>query len=195
MGSLLGPAKWEFEHLTNNDMAQGHANSIGLARTLIPLSIAVVGVGWRLLSSETTNQSTLTKAGSDSEVEDFPPASETLRIPGSLPPDNSELHEKLANIATLPLPTTLLPIHRHHTYWFDDGSVIVKASSDLRDTQDGNMYFKIHKSLLHRHSNFARLAVLEGEHTRSVPMMTIPPELGVQVQDFISLLRHLYHDM
>jgi len=26
-------------------------------------------------------------------------------------------------------------------------------------------------------------------------MMTIPPELGVQVQDFISLLRHLYHDI
>ncbi|KIK91851.1 hypothetical protein PAXRUDRAFT_830477 [Paxillus rubicundulus Ve08.2h10] len=155
-------------------MTQGPANSIGLARTLIPLSIAVVGVGWKLLSSGTTSQSTITKKDPQSEQSepgDFPPAPEALRIPGTLP-----------------------PIHRHHTYWFDDGSVIVRASSDLRDTQAGNMYFKIHKSLLHRHSNFARLAVLESEHSRSIPMMTIPPELGVQVQDFISLLGHLYHD-
>lgn len=77
---------------------------------------------------------------------------------------------------------------RHPIYWFDDGSVIVKAS----DNQDGVVLFRIHESLLRRHSKVV-LQRVSGDGS-DVPTVTIPLALGVQVQDFASLLAHLYHD-
>ncbi|KAF9220126.1 hypothetical protein BS17DRAFT_355553 [Gyrodon lividus] len=138
-------------------MNPGPANSISFARTLLPLSIAVVGVGWRLWSSETTSRSTVTK-----EDPQTPP------------------------------PKTPLQVRRHPTYWFNDDSVIVRVPSNQGDVQDGDVHFKVHRSLLCRHSSWR--AVSTREDNKSVPMITIPPELGVQVQDFTSLLEHLYHD-
>lgn len=83
--------------------------------------------------------------------------------------------------------------YRHPIYWFDDGSVIVKASDGQVDGQDGVVLFRIHESLLRRHSK----VVLQREPEEdgcAVPTVAIPLALGVQVQDFTSLLAHLYHD-
>jgi len=82
--------------------------------------------------------------------------------------------------------------HRHPIYWFDDGSVIVKASDNQVDGQGGVVLFRIHESLLRRHSKVALQRV--SEDGSDVPTVTIPLALGVQVQDFASLLAHLYHD-
>ncbi|KAH7889126.1 hypothetical protein F5I97DRAFT_1841814 [Phlebopus sp. FC_14] len=89
-------------------------------------------------------------------------------------------------------------VRQHPMYWFIDGSLVVRASNNLQNRQDGEVVlFKIHDGLLRRHSNFVQRAVVKqgsggGDH--DVPVMTIPPELGVRVQDFTALLEHLYHD-
>ncbi|KAF8552443.1 hypothetical protein OG21DRAFT_1477736 [Imleria badia] len=82
--------------------------------------------------------------------------------------------------------------HRHPIYWFDDGSVIVRAYNNHVDGQTSIMLFRIHASLLHRHSEL--VLKRESEDGCDVPTMTIPLAFGVQVQDFTSLLAHLYHD-
>lgn len=83
-------------------------------------------------------------------------------------------------------------VHRHPIYWFDDGSVIVRAFDNQVNGQNSTVLFRIHECLLRRHSKF----VLEPkwEDGWDVPTMTIPLALGMQVQDFASLLAHLYHD-
>ncbi|KAG8216274.1 hypothetical protein J3R82DRAFT_6331 [Butyriboletus roseoflavus] len=81
---------------------------------------------------------------------------------------------------------------RHPIYWFDDGSVIVRASNYQIDGRDSIMLFRIHECLFRRHSKVALERVLEDGC--DVPTLTIPLALGVQVQDFTSLLAHLYHD-
>ncbi|KIK19596.1 hypothetical protein PISMIDRAFT_682897 [Pisolithus microcarpus 441] len=100
---------------------------------------------------------------------------------------------------------------QHAKYWFDDGSVIVTISQILsksRDSAEGAVLFKLHSSLLARHSTyFSR--VLDGAGTvcgeerlksdnlaagSCIPMVTVLPALGVRVDDFVSLLEHLYHD-
>ena len=82
--------------------------------------------------------------------------------------------------------------HRHPIYWFDDGSVIVRAYNNDVDGQASMVLFKIHESLLHRHSKLVLRRELEDGY--DVPTMSIPLALGVQAQDFTSLLAHLYHD-
>ncbi|KAI9568051.1 hypothetical protein HD554DRAFT_2205210 [Boletus coccyginus] len=83
-------------------------------------------------------------------------------------------------------------VYRHPVYWFDDGSVIVKAHNNQVDGQDHVVLFRIHESLLCRHSK----VVLQRELVDGcdIPTVTIPLALGVQIQDFTSLLAHLYHD-
>ncbi|KAG6329910.1 hypothetical protein ID866_9181 [Astraeus odoratus] len=76
--------------------------------------------------------------------------------------------------------------NRHPRYWFEDGSVIVQAS----DKQERATAFKLHNGLLRRHSGYFSGLHLE----RSSGVVTISSNLGVQLEDFISLLEHLYHD-
>jgi hypothetical protein len=87
---------------------------------------------------------------------------------------------------------TDLRAHRHPIYWFDDGSVIVKVSDNQVDGQDGVVLFRIHEPLLRRRSKV--VLQREPEDGCAVPTVAIPLVLGVQVQDFTSLLAHLYHD-
>jgi len=82
--------------------------------------------------------------------------------------------------------------YRHPIYWFDDGSVIVKAYNNRADGQDHVVLFRIHESLLRRHSKV--VLQRESEDGCDIPTVTIPLTLGVQIQDFTSLLAHLYHD-
>ncbi|KAI6043344.1 hypothetical protein EDC04DRAFT_2562847 [Pisolithus marmoratus] len=77
--------------------------------------------------------------------------------------------------------------YQHTKYWFDDGSVIVTIQTLSKgDLQEGTVLFKLHSSLLARHSTyFSR--VLDGLATDRV-------ELDNHLEDFVSLLEHLYHD-
>ena len=79
---------------------------------------------------------------------------------------------------------------RHPLYWFDEGSVIVRAPDD---SQISNVLFRIHECLLSRHSR----CVLERqlEDGWDVATLTIPPALGLHSRDFTALLAFLYHDM
>ncbi|KAL4064188.1 hypothetical protein V8B97DRAFT_2026106 [Scleroderma yunnanense] len=81
-------------------------------------------------------------------------------------------------------PPPSSPNNQHPRYWFDDGSIILRIS-------DSEVSFKLHGSLLSRHSTYFRQMLQAGSTSTIV---TIPPELGVQVDDFVSLLEHLYHD-
>jgi len=76
---------------------------------------------------------------------------------------------------------------RHPIYWFDDGSLIVRAQDDA---------FKVHATLLTRHSPI--LSSLPrykgGEEDSDVPIVHIPDHLNVKSQDFEALLAHIYHD-
>ncbi len=69
-------------------------------------------------------------------------------------------------------------------YWLDDGSIIAR----LR-----NHNFKVHKSLLVRHSPFLEsLATSRGDE-HDLPTVNIP-ENRATVDKFTTLLGHLYHD-
>ncbi|KAJ3532598.1 hypothetical protein NM688_g7397 [Phlebia brevispora] len=70
------------------------------------------------------------------------------------------------------------------SYWFEDGSVIAR----LRDHN-----FKIHKSLLVRHSPFLSSLSISRNDKLDVPILDIP-EGRATVEDFTALLGHLYHD-
>ncbi|KAI6139477.1 hypothetical protein BKA82DRAFT_4222570 [Pisolithus tinctorius] len=72
-----------------------------------------------------------------------------------------------------------------------------------RVLEEATVLFKLHSSLLARHSTyFGRVlkgpGTDEGESVESgnsrISKVTVPPELGVRVEEFVSLLEHLYHD-
>ncbi|KAI6137563.1 hypothetical protein BKA82DRAFT_4180975 [Pisolithus tinctorius] len=95
--------------------------------------------------------------------------------------------------------------HQHAKYWFDDGAVIVTIYRTLsnRVLDEGTVLFKLHSSLLARQSTyFGRVlkgpGTDEGESVESdnprISKVTVPPGLGVRVEEFVSLLEHLYHD-
>ena len=76
---------------------------------------------------------------------------------------------------------------RHDKYWLDDGSMILRSQDIL---------YKVHRTLLHRHSNLFR-ALSSCGHAQiidGVEVTTIPEELNVNSADVEALLEHLYHD-
>ncbi|KAI0744062.1 hypothetical protein C8Q80DRAFT_1184827 [Daedaleopsis nitida] len=80
-------------------------------------------------------------------------------------------------------------LRRHEKYWFDDGSLVLRAHNDI---------FKVHRTLLHRHSKtLASLSTSENDsthHLDDVAVQHIPEHLDVRSQDVETLLQHLYHD-
>lgn len=84
-----------------------------------------------------------------------------------------------------------LPSGSHPKYWLYDGSIIIT----ILDEQNRDVHFKVHDNLFHRHSRYLNSQLSRSDiGKRGVPTMTIPPKLGVKVQDFVSLLEHLYND-
>ncbi|GLB34462.1 hypothetical protein LshimejAT787_0200270 [Lyophyllum shimeji] len=82
---------------------------------------------------------------------------------------------------------------RHPVFWFDDGSIVFRVE---------NHVFKVHKTLLSRHSNFfARPdhTLSTGNHgiTSNVqidPHIIVDPSRRVRTTDVEALLEHVYHD-
>ncbi|KAG0701691.1 hypothetical protein DFH29DRAFT_805965 [Suillus ampliporus] len=85
------------------------------------------------------------------------------------------------------MTTELQNVRQHPTYWFNDGSIVVRS----RNMRNEEVCFKLHESLLRRQSRFVQ-RMLDNE--TSTEEVLIPPELGVQVHDLTALLEHLYHD-
>jgi hypothetical protein len=80
---------------------------------------------------------------------------------------------------------------RHPVFWFDDGSVVVQVQDHL---------YKIHKSLLSRHSNFFAhhfLKKLSDDVSRVPPAdcdhIVVDLDRRVLAEDVEILLEHLYH--
>jgi hypothetical protein len=88
-------------------------------------------------------------------------------------------------------------LQRSDRFWFDDGSVLVSLVPSV---------YKIHKSILDRHSikfaswlldaaNPAARALLRAlDDAEKIPIIAIPGDQGIAVEDFETLLAHLYHD-
>jgi hypothetical protein len=93
-----------------------------------------------------------------------------------------------ASLHTSLMTTEPQNVRQHPTYWFDDGSIIVRS----RDTSNEDVCFKLHESLLRRQSRFVQKTLDSG--TSATLEVLIPRELGVQVHDLTALLEHLYHD-
>ncbi|KAJ7773380.1 hypothetical protein B0H16DRAFT_1512145 [Mycena metata] len=74
------------------------------------------------------------------------------------------------------------PSGQHPTFWFDDGSLVVKVEGVM---------FKVHRTLLTRNSPF--LLSLDTEN-HSNDTLKIDPAQRVSAVDFGVLLEHLYHD-
>ena len=70
------------------------------------------------------------------------------------------------------------------SFWFDDGSVIITVAQER---------FKLHKSLVNRHSTLLPLLPASGIDGEHVPHVEIPSNL-TNVKDFMALLGHIYHD-
>lgn len=104
--------------------------------------------------------------------------------------------------------STPLRCKQHPKYWFDDGSIVVTISDN---ESEAGISFKLHCTLISRHSAFFRRVLLDhtsdcdgapspsslaGSTSTTIVVRTIaiPTELGVQVEDFVALLGHLYHD-
>ena len=94
------------------------------------------------------------------------------------------------------MPSESRPPQISDRFWFDDGSVIVSLVPAL---------YKVHKSILDRHSTkFApwlldatdptALALSSAIGDSKTPIIAIPVELGITIEDFETLLAHLYHD-
>jgi hypothetical protein len=84
---------------------------------------------------------------------------------------------------------------RHPIFWFDDGSVVIRVQDRL---------YKIHKSLLSRHSDFFAhchpVTKPSDDVLRRVPptdcdYIVVDPDRRVLANDVEVLLEHLYHDV
>lgn len=85
------------------------------------------------------------------------------------------------------------PKVQHPKFYLDDGSLILCVESTV---------FKIHKTLLYRHSRVLPTLNQSSSKIDSVKFSTsecvivnIPDEMELRVDDFEALLEHLYHDV
>ncbi|KAI0306656.1 hypothetical protein B0F90DRAFT_1814510 [Multifurca ochricompacta] len=80
-------------------------------------------------------------------------------------------------------------------FWFDDGSVIISLAPFM---------YKVHQSILDKHSTKftawlldpldpATLALSRTIEDAQIPVVAIPDDLGITIEDFEALLAHLYH--
>lgn len=104
----------------------------------------------------------------------------------------------MANDAVIPSMNGLVTRQRCSKYWLEDGSLIVMGHYSL---------FKVHKTLLFRHSptiaKWADRGHLElsklGDHL--IPQLAgcvhviVPDDIRLRDEDLEALLEHLYHDM
>ncbi|KAH9063521.1 hypothetical protein EDB87DRAFT_1673568 [Lactarius vividus] len=85
---------------------------------------------------------------------------------------------------------------RSDRFWFYDGTVLVSLAP---------LVYKVHKSIFDRHSSKFTLWLLDVEDPAALalsraidhagtPVIVIPSDIGVSVEDFETLLAHLYHD-
>jgi len=84
---------------------------------------------------------------------------------------------------------------RHPIFWFDDGSVVVRIQDRL---------FKLHRSLLSRHSNFfAQYPAINRVPKEAIredwkaddDYIDVDRDRHVLAEDVEVLLEHLYHDV
>jgi len=84
-------------------------------------------------------------------------------------------------------------IRNHSEYWFEDGSLVLDVQV---------MRFKVHQTLLSRHSRFfSAVLKLRGDDSQSNRMLNgchhviLEREQQVRADDVEALLQHLYHDV
>lgn len=85
-------------------------------------------------------------------------------------------------------------ILNHPIYWFEDGSLILDADV---------VRFKVHQTVLSRHSRFfaalPKLQEPDNSHSNSTlnvcRLVILERERQVRVDDLEALLQHLYHDV
>ncbi|KAG6872398.1 hypothetical protein C0995_009988 [Termitomyces sp. Mi166 len=79
---------------------------------------------------------------------------------------------------------------KHPVFWFNDGSIVLHVE---------NQVFKVHKSLLSRHSRFfagthASASVNDGSDLAFDSYISVDQSRSVRAKDLEVLLEHLYHD-
>ena len=85
---------------------------------------------------------------------------------------------------------------RSNRFWFDNGTVLVSLVPSV---------YKVHKLILDRHSTKLAPWLLDATDPTSLalsraigdaetPIIAIPVELGIAIEDFETLLAYLYHD-
>ena len=99
----------------------------------------------------------------------------------------------MPTVANGPEPQPPLKSNR---FWFNNGTVLVSLVSSV---------YKVHKSILDGHSTKlatwlldvtdpTALALSRAIGDAETPIIAIPAELGVTIEDFEMLLVYLYHD-
>ncbi|KAN0123942.1 hypothetical protein V8E52_002432 [Russula decolorans] len=94
------------------------------------------------------------------------------------------------------LPNGSQSPRRSDRFWFNDGSALVSLAPSV---------YKIHKSILDRHTTKfaswlldatdpAALVLSKAIDDVGTPIIVIPVELGITIEDFEMLLAYLYHD-
>lgn len=99
-------------------------------------------------------------------------------------------------LPTLPNGPESQPPQRSDRFWFDDGSALVSLVP---------LVYKIHKSIFDQHTTKfaswhldatdpAALALSKAIDDDGTPIILVPFELGVTIDDFEMLLAYLYND-
>lgn len=90
-------------------------------------------------------------------------------------------------------------IRNHPIYWFEDGSLVLDVEVQR---------FKVHRSLLSRHSKFFSTLIQNGQdaeesattlnhihHCAGARHVVLEPKQLVKAMDVEALLGHFYHDL
>jgi len=89
-----------------------------------------------------------------------------------------------AEFGTIGAPSVDAVVQNHDIYWFDDGSLVFEIPDVRR--------FKIHLTLLSRHSRFfAALSTVNDPDANNHVILNHQ----IRLQDVEVLLQHMYHDM